>query len=231
MADQLPSGIIAGISFIGRGGGLVKTLGGFRKGHHTLPDAANAVTNAFLGKIAEGELAAQAEQLFQEVKAALGYKRKDLALSVSSPVAMLTARDFTVELTYALEDAAPSAYTVTTVLRGLKSADLVRTPEFEGVFEGKFTEISFELKRGARVEAMIDVIEALDAGTGLAVTYPSDCRECVIRVEGVAATVRCTGATLEMIFPTAGSPAELMDAFGEVRAAFQVRPELADLLG
>jgi hypothetical protein len=230
MTDELPSSIIAGISFVGRSGGLVKALGGFRKGHHTVPDAANAVTNAFLGKICEGELSAQAEKLFQDVRTQLGYKRKDVALTVAAGTAVLTARDFTVEIGYALDEAGPARYVVTTTLRGLKNADLARTEEFARVFHGSFTEIAFALKKGAKVESIVDVIEALDGGSGLAVTYPSDCRECLIRVEGVEAQVRCTAAALEMLFPRAGSPRELMAAFVGVRGAFGVSRVLAGLM-
>jgi hypothetical protein len=46
-----------GILFTGRGGGAVKQLAGFKKSHHSVPDAANATTNAFLGKLCAGELA------------------------------------------------------------------------------------------------------------------------------------------------------------------------------
>lgn len=230
MADELPSGIIAGISFIGRSGGLVKTLGGFKKGHHTVPDAANAVTNAFLGKIAEGELEEQAERLFQEVRTGLGYKRKDVTLSITSPLAVLTAKDFVVEILYALDESAPASYAVTTTLRDLRNANLARTEEFNAIFRGRFSEISFELKRGASVEAVIDAIEALDDDAGLTASYPSDYRECRVRVDGVDAEVCCTSATLEMIFPRAGTPGELMDAFAAVREAFQVSGELAGWL-
>ena len=230
MTGELPSSIIAGISFTGRGGGLVKTLGGFKKGHHTVPDAANAVTNAFLGKICERELAGQAEKLFQEARAQLGYKRKDVALSVAGTGAVLTAKDFTVEIFYALEADGPARYAVTTTLRDLRNGELAQREEFAAIFAGKFTEISFALKKGARVESVIDVIEALDGEGGLAVTYPSDCRECLIRVEGVAARVRCTGAALEMVFPRPGAPHELMAGFAAVRGAFKVDRMLAGLL-
>jgi hypothetical protein len=228
---ELPPGVVAGISFIGRGGGQVKALGGFRKGHHTLPDAANDTTNGFLAKICAGELTGEAEQLFQATRAALGYKRKELALETSGATALLTARDFTLEITYALEPAEPARYGVTTTLRGLRNAGLARTPEFEGLFGGRFAEISFALRQGARVEDVIDLIEGLDAEAGLQVEFPSDCRECLIRVEGVDAVVRCTGQSLELVFPRPGSPAALMDGFLAVRHAFAVSPSLAGLLG
>jgi hypothetical protein len=228
--DELPSRIVAGINFIGRGGGAVKDLAGFKKGHHTLPDASNAVTNAFLGKICERELTDEAEKLFQEVRAALDYKRKDLALSVTSPFAMLGAKDFTVEIFYALEEREPARYSVTTTLRGVMKAEITRTEAFARIFAGKFTEISFTLKKGARVDAIIDAIEELDGDDGLTVTYPSDYRDCTIAVEGVEAVVRCTGASLEIVFPRAAGPAELVDQFAAVREAFRISKGLSGLI-
>ena len=231
MVQDLPSEIIAGISFVGRSGGAVKALAGFRKGHHTVPDAANAVTQAFLGKICATELGGEAEALFQRVRAGLGYKRKDLSLSLTPPIAVLAARDFTVEFGYALDERDPSRYGVTRVLQGLRNAELARTEEFTAIFAAAFSEISFGLKKGARVEAVIDLIEHLDGEGGLAVDYPADCHECHIRVTGVAAEVRCTGAAMELVFPRAGSPGELMAEFAAVRGAFAVSRELAGMIG
>ena len=231
MADELPSRVIASIAFVGRSGGQVKALSGFKKGHHTLPDATNAVTNAFLGEICGAELAEEAEKFFQEARAGLGYKRKEVALSVTGPLAVLTAKDFTLEIFYALEERDAARYAVTTTLRELRDAELAKREEFARIFSGKFTEISFALKKGVRVEAVIDAIEALDGEGGLGVSFPSDCSECTIRVEGVDAEVRCTGATLEVCFPSGSAPAELIEAFGAVREAFQISKVLGGLIG
>lgn len=231
MAEPLPSRVIAAIAFVGRSGGAVKALAGFKKGRHTLPDAANATTNAFLGKICEPELADEAEKLFQAVRAALDYKRKDLTLSVASPLAVLTAKDFVVEIAYALEERDPGRYDVTTTLRELRDGDVARREEFARVFAGRFSEIAFALNKGARVEAVIDAIEALDGEGGMSVRYPSDYRDCTIAVSGVDAEVRCTGGSLEVVFPRGGAPAELIDAFAAVREAFQISKALRGLIG
>src|ERR1019366_8260884 len=106
-------------------------------------------------------------KLFQAVRTGLGYLRKEMTLSVASPAAVQTAKDFVVELLYALETAAPARYAVTTTLRELRNAELARTGEFAAIFAGRFSEISFLLQRGARVEAVIDAIEALERGGGL----------------------------------------------------------------
>src|ERR1044072_880098 len=189
MADEPPPRLIASIAFVGRSGGQVKTLAGFKARHHTLPDAANPVTNRFLGKICQAELAEEAERLFQDVRVGLGYKRKDVTLNVSGAAAVLTAKDFSVEIVYALEELDAARYAVTTTLRELHDIDFARREEFSRVFAGKFAEISFALKKGARIESIVDAIEALDGEAGLTVDYPSDCRECRIKVAGVDAEV------------------------------------------
>lgn len=230
MSAELPASVVASICFVGRGGGQVKALAGFSKQRHSVPDAANAVTNAFLGKICAAELSEEAEALFQAVRTGLDYKRKDVSLSVSAPVATLTAKDFAVEIVYGLEESDPSRYAVTTTMRELRDLEVAKGEEFGRIFAGKFSEISFALKKGARVESVIDAIEALDGEGGLSVDYPSDYRDCTVRVEGVDAVVRCTGAAIEMIFPRGGAPAELVEAFGVLREAFRISKPLAGMI-
>ena len=227
-----PNPFVSRISLVGRSSGLVKNLAGFRKQHHTVPDAVNATTTAFLGKLCAGELAEEAEDFFQRSKAALGYKRTDLALEVAGPAAVLTARDFTFELAYALEQNDPAGYGVTRTLHSLGKGELVTRPAFNELFATLFTGMVFGLGKGVKVEAVIDAIEARGGEDGLEVNYPSDCRHCVLLVDGVAAEVICDGATLEMRFPKPGSPAELVEAFAAVRSAFALTKDrvLAGLL-
>ncbi len=231
MSTEPPNSIVTALSFVGRTDGAVRSLAGFQKGRHTLPTAANATTNAFLAKLCEAELAEQAESFFQHTREALAYKRRELSLAVASPCAVLTAKDFTFELAYALEPADPARYTVTRTLHDLRHAEFARRAELNAVFAGLFNELTFVLRKSVRIEAVIDLVESLDPAAGLAVAYPSDCRDCTLTVPGVDAAVRCTGPSLDLVFPVAASPAELLDGFAAVRAAFALSPELATLLG
>lgn len=198
----------------------MKNLGGFRKQHHTLPDAVNAATSAFLAKLCAGELAEEGEAMFQRVRAAFGYKRAELSLDVAPPHAVLTAKDFVFEIDYALAESAPEEFVVTRTLHSLATPDVLERPELEELFAGAFGGIVFGLGKGVRVEAMIDAVEELPTGAAMSVTYPSSCAHCVVSVDGVAAEVICDGSTLEMRFPRNGSPRELAREFLAVRAAF-----------
>jgi hypothetical protein len=215
-----PRSFISQVSLVGRGGGAFKTLRGFDKSRHTVPDAVNNATSGFLAKLCAPELGEEAEAFFQRARAELSYKRKDVSLDVTSPVAVLSAKDFTLEIAYALEAADPSSYAITRTLHSIKTGDLLRVAEFDALFAGQFSAIAFALKKGVRVEAVIDAVEGLEDEAELRVDYPSDCSECTLRVDGIGAAVVCDGATLEMRFEKSGSPRELVEAFAAVRKAF-----------
>lgn len=215
-----PQPFVSRLSLVGRRSGRVKALAGFKKQHHTVPDAVNAATSAFLGKLCVGELAAEGEQWFQRTKSAFGYKRAQLTLEVASPAAVLAAKDFTLEIAYVLEPLDPAGYGVTHTLHSLSGSELIERPEFDGLFARMFDGMVFALTKGTRVEAVIDAVETCGGEGGLTVRYPSDCRHCILTIAGVAAEVVCDGATLEMRFPRPGSPRELVADFAAVRSAF-----------
>lgn len=207
--------------FAGRSVGTVKTLRGFKKSHHSVPDAVNPATSAFLAKLAIDELAEEAEQVFQKARTLLAYKRKDLSLDLGPGAAVLTARDFVFEVSYALSEETPSDYVVSRSLHSLKHSDFLFTSECDTLFAGLFTEVVFVLSRGAPVEKVIDAIEGLEKeASALRVDYPSDYHHCTISVEEVDAEVRFDGGELAIVFPRAGTPRELWESFLSVRAAF-----------
>ena len=228
-----PRSFISQVSLVGRGGGAFKALRGFDKSRHTVPDAVNNATSGFLAKLCAPELSEEAEEFFQRAKVAMSYKRKDVSLDVTSPLAVLSAKDFTLEIAYALEEADPSSYAITRTLHSIKNGELLRVEEFNELFAGQFSAIAFALKKGVRVEAVIDAVEGLEEDAGaedgatLRVDYPSDYRDCTLRVDGVAAAVVCDGATLEMRFEKNGSPRELVEAFAAVRKAFALTKDRA----
>ncbi|MCS6243883.1 MAG: hypothetical protein H2172_08530 [Opitutus sp.] len=238
-----PRTFISQVSLVGRSDGAFKALRGFDRKRHTEPDAVNQATASFLAKLCAPELAEVAEAFFQSARSALAYKRKDIALDVTSPLAVLSAKDFTLEIAYALDPVDPASITITRTLHSIKNGDLLRVAEFDALFAGQFTAIAFALKKGVRVEAVIDAVEALAAAEDeagntvggddaeeagrLRVDYPSDCSQCTLTVAGVGAAVVCDGATLEMRFDKAGSPRELVEAFAAVRKAFALTKDRA----
>lgn len=228
-----PETYVAEVRLLGGGEtGKLKLLSGFKKGRHSVPDSVNAATEAFLGRLCAEELTDESEEWFQRARSDLAYKRKEVTLDVSGSVAVLSAVDFVFEINYRLNSRDPGVYVKSTVLHQLKPGRL-GDERFENLFAGQFNEIVFDLTKGVSVEAVVDAVEELDGATGLAVEYPSDCASCVLTVEGIEAEVHCDGSSLSMVFPRAGGPSELVEAFAAVRHAFVISKNsvLAGLLG
>lgn len=225
--------LVSRVHLVGRSSGLVKKLPAFDRSRHVVPDAVNAATTQFLARLCERELATEAEGWYQRARGALGYKRRELALDVTPPAAVLSAKDFVFELAYALQADAPEEYRCTRTLYQVSRPALVRDAAFDELFARQFSELGFELRKGVRVEAVIDAVEDLDEPDGLRVDYPSDASSCTLTVTDVDAVVVCDGATLTLRFPRAGSPRELVDAFAAVRGAFVLSRQrtLIGLLG
>ncbi len=228
-----PESYVAEVRLLGGGEtGKLKLLSGFKKGRHSVPDGVNAATEAFLGRVCAEELTDESEEWFQRARAELGYKRKEITLEVAGSGSVLTAVDFVFEISYQLNSRCLGTYVKSKVLRQL-TTDRVGEAGFEELFAGQFTEIIFDLTKGVSVEAVVDAVEDLNGATGLTVEYPSDCANCCLKVDGVEAEVHCDGSSLSMVFPRAGGPSELVEAFGMVRHAFVLSkdPVLAGLLG
>lgn len=220
-SSEFSPSTLAALSLAGSTGGAVKRLRGFRKDRHTVPDAVNPATQAFFARICADDLAEEAEGWFQRARAACGYKRAEIRLEINGAGALLLAKDFSFEIAWALDADDPAAYTITRTLRDVREAEFVLSEACDSVFGGAFSQIIFTLARGVAVTAVIDAVESLPDPAVLSVTYPASCAECTLTVPGVDAAVRCTGVTLEMVFPRAGSPRELIEAFGAVRSAFR----------
>ncbi len=208
------------------GGGPVKRLPGFKKGRHSVPDSLSPATRAFFGRRCEEHVGPEAEEWFQRARAELSYKRKELTLEVTSPHAVLTAKDFIFEIAYALSPDDPAHFEGRQTLYDVQPGCL-GGEAFEQLFAGQFSEIVFDLTKGVSVEAVIDAVEELDGATGLQVDYPSDCSNCVLTVEGVEADVHCDGGSLSMRFVRAGGPSELIEAFAALRHAFRLSKKTA----
>lgn len=224
--------ILQSFRFSGSATGAFKSLRNFKKSHHTVPDAVNAATSAFLAKLAHDELAEEGEAFFQKARTTLQYKRKDIALDVSAGAAVLTAKDFVFEIHYALREADPSEYEITRSLHSVRSADFLFTQECDALFSRTFREVVFTLAKGAPVEGVIDAVESLK-GSLLEVEYPSDYRSCTLSVPDIAAQIRFDGGELAMVFDTPAPPSELWKQFLELRSAFALtkNPIITGLVG
>jgi len=208
--------MVSSVALLGSVSGELRRLPGFDKKRHRVPDRSCGATLAFLGKICEAELTAEAESLFQSVRAAFGYKRRELSLVRALGEARLEARDFALELRYLLDPEDASRYVQQTLVVDAASRDLLESDAFCQALGPRFDSLRFELKQRLPVESVVDGAEEAE-GPELQVDYPSDCSWCELRFQEWDGILRCDDAAVELRCSRPGSSRELLEAYDALR--------------
>lgn len=213
--------LFSSLTFIGESSGPVKKLPGWRK-HHRLPDEANPTTNEFIRKIGDPLVQEAGEELFQTLRRAFGYKRRDQEFAADTGTCEITTPDFTTHFQIELDPEATTRWSLKHTLGELQSEAVLDTEIFATVFDNRFRRVLCETgERTIEIEDVIDRIEDLpEESSPLRVDYPPNADRCQITIEGFtpillvqphAVTVECSGpSTIHQLVTAAKRLPELL---------------------
>lgn len=188
-------GIIRGVQQ-----GRVRQLKGFQKNIHREPDAHNAATESFIRKVGSAEVERQATELFQDLRHAFGYTRRELEYQCEGGSALLRTPHFTVSLLIEQDPETARLWNLTTdVSRFEDSSQLLEAP-FLSVFQNRCCSFLLELPQPIDVAAQIDHIES---NTELAafLEYPPDASWLSLTLPPNSLQMRMTAHTLTWTIP------------------------------
>lgn len=218
------------VHLLGTRTGIVKALLGYRKNFHRIPMALpDPGYERQFASICSPDLDKLARDLFERLRMARGYKRREITLATDAPVSTLTTTDFTLDLAYSPDRREPADYQIDYDLHSIRDIGVFADEALNGVFAGLFNRISFPFGSKVPLEALIDELEAVPGGASQLV-YPPDCSECELSLAGYAGKVRLTAAQLEVINPGAASPADLIRMFVDASELLAANPTLKRLL-
>lgn len=200
------------IAFRTESHGRVRDLSGFRK-TFKLPEHAGPSARSFVAKCAADDVRADLDEVFEAVRANLGYKRKEIDSSTGAGMGALRTPDFEYTVSMALDPADPTQVIWTRELGQLADAGFVRTAGFEAAFGRLFDQLRFEFASPVDVEAVVDRLED-DPPAGVGVAVASDGAACDVTLAGFAGAVRVERAALT-IRGRAGTVGGLLDQFLE----------------
>lgn len=180
------------ISLVGERTGRLKELSGFRK--PTLGQSGSQSTSG----LGSEQVTKAGEELFAAIRPALGYKRKDIALSQEATNAVIACRDFEIILEIAPHTDDPDCYHLRKTVSNVKSADFFVRPDFNEVFGSTFQRLELRSKAPVQVEDWIDRVEARDLEEEWQLRYPSDYSSCTLRLPRSEFEIQITPERLVM---------------------------------
>ncbi|MBV9656604.1 MAG: hypothetical protein JO295_00710 [Verrucomicrobia bacterium] len=230
-SSQLPRAEAKDVHLVGARPGNVKALAGFRKGFHKVPAALpdHFYERQFDTAICAADLDRDARDLFERLRVARGYKRKEISLAVDPPNATITTTDFILDLGYELDLARPDDYRRAVDLHDIREIAVFSDPQLNDALRDLFSRVSFTFAEPVKIEDVIDEVEA-DASGDAKVAYPPDYAECTIKLRGFVGEVRVTPRELEVVTGPGSSPAELVKTFVKASDVLAANPSLEKLI-
>lgn len=148
-----PSSRIAGYTH-----GRIRKLKGFLKYHH-LPDAQSEATQDFVRKVGTEDVKALADQLYNDIREAFGYKRREFNYTCGEGLAEISTPDFDAQLRIDHDADDPKSYVLTTELTALHNNEVAFNPALHACFNQHCEILSVTFPTSINVEDKIDAIE------------------------------------------------------------------------
>lgn len=202
------------VSLVGERSGRVKELAAYRK-----PSGFSGGSFQPRGLGAE-EVERAGNELFASIRAAMGYKRKDIAFSYDGAAGMLVCRDFDLALEIVFPADEPDAFRLRKTVSNLKS-DAVFDTAFNELFGEVFQRLELRSTSPVRVEDWIDRVEDLDLEDEWRLQYPPDYEYCTLRLPGSEFEIKITPERLIMTRLLAAPPAEFWAGLNKLKPVLQ----------
>jgi hypothetical protein len=204
----------------------IKSLPGFQKGYHKVPNAVGSWQNSFVQDISFSIIKNEISELSREIKDNLLYKRTEIRVTQENGFGLIETSDFDYIVTIDQSDTDPEEYIITRKLENFKNSEIVFNPTFNEIFSSYFDCLSFDLNKEIDVNFLIDKIEELDSNK-LQVEYnPSNMQSCEIIIEGLDHTIKVTSHSITITSAFQTSPDELINSLKETQRAVLSIPEL-----
>lgn len=174
----------------------VKTLSGFRQGLHHSPKWSNRQAEEFVARIAHGEIEADLNARFAEIRQNLGYRRRQVEVRPPGDGdASIRTPDFQYTISVGLDED-PALVVITRELSDVHRPEILADDRLARTFDETFDSVRLSFDRPIDVEDLVDLAEA----GRMPVAYPPDCSSCTIQAAD-GATIRVTGSHLLLRYP------------------------------
>lgn len=207
------NGSIRNVALVSEQRSLVRSLSGFRKKNHKVPDECNDRTQAFIQKIAAEEIGADLDIRFAEFRKHFGFKRVDL--NVSDPdngVGTIATPWFDYRITVTQADDDPTEAVWRRQVTEFRETKALLSSEFATTFGKLFNAVEFEPPAPIDMEAFIDNIEDR-SDSDLNIEFDRTTTWCDLTTPKIPGTLSVETDRIALTTMQPELPARLLEAF------------------
>jgi len=197
------------VDLIGRKGGAIRELSGFKKGYHRVPDSVNSYTQSFVEGIASDDLEQEATEIHDKLKANFRYKRKEIKFDIDGPSAVISTKDFDLSIHYSQDPDDAAGYIIEYQINNIKDPDTLLDDGLQEILDRHFDQVRFLIEGSINLKDMIDAIEA-EEPEGLDLEYPADCSSLTILMLGCDWKILVTSHGVSIVNSYLESPSKML---------------------
>ena len=215
------------ITLLSEEDGEVKSLPGFKKGFHRVPNDQYSRADSFIKDCGYKLIFDEINELSEMIRKKMKYKRKEMEVWSESGTGTINTPDFTYSMEIYQSDDDPADYVLLRKLEGFSYSNAILEDELNSIFSSHFEKLEFELPKGVNIEELIDTIESFENDSPVTVEYnPADPSTCVVSIEGLDYDIEVTNNTISITSNNQTSPINLITAYQKTHKAILDNPEI-----
>ncbi len=204
----------ANISFISEENGTVKSLPGFIKGSHTVPNRVSHNADTFIKNIGQRLVDVEISEISQQLQKELKYTRTKIKATTDSGSGSIETHDFDYSIYIYQSESDPGIYLLSRTLEYIKNPEIINNPLFNQIFDNKFDNLRFATPKRINIIKLIDKIEELNDNDIFQVDYdPSDLSNCTISIANNNLFIFVTKDAFSFRSDIKCSPLELVEEY------------------
>lgn len=203
------AGQIGSVTLLGQQSQSVRSLSGFNKKTHKVPDRVSDATASFVARIASEEIEQDIHRTFAALRSAFKFKRADLDVTNRGDgTATIITPYFNYSIAVELDREQTSKVVFRRTVDAIKEPAFIFSAAFAEVFANVFDTVELDMPSVVELDAVIDRIEELDDDR-IRLDYDPDVTYCRLHVAGVAGIITVTPHTLAIVH-TGPQPPQLL---------------------
>ncbi len=215
------------ITLLSKEGGEVKSLPGFKKGFHHVPNNQFDGADSFIKDCGIQLISDEIDELSKNIREKMKYKRKEIEAWSDGGTGTINTPDFTYSMDIYQSDEDPGDYVLFRKLEGFRQSSAILEDKLNTIFSHHFDKLEFDLPGRVSIEGLIDTIEEFEENSPVSVKYnPNDTSSCVVSILGLEYDIVVTIDTISIALDYQTSPIKLITAYREAHIAILNNPEM-----
>lgn len=210
---------MSGVSLVFRHRQLVRSLRGFKKSNHRIPDEITDRTQTFVGKLGATQVREDLDRVFDSLRTSFRFKRTDLKTQETDDGAgSIITPHFRYTSCVYQHSSNPDEAIWQRDVSGIANPKHLVSDEFVAVFGNAFDTVELVPPSEINLEALIDHVEARD-DPRVRLQYDRQLTNCEMVIDGMNADIHVTRDAFRIVHAEPSSPRVLADSFFSVRMA------------